>query len=71
MPINKSRISIIPGVKSLPMRFSNLDLLITKIKTNKKYRILVTQVGESKNGAMAISWVTDAVLGDGKLMEMP
>jgi hypothetical protein len=52
------------------MMFRIFDLFITNKKTRAKYHILVTIEGLSKKGCMAISWVTEAVLGEGKDMEI-
>jgi len=47
-----------------------LDLFITNMKTITKYIDAVTQEGLSEKGAIAISCVTEAVLGEGRETEM-
>lgn len=58
------------GVSHFPIKLTILDLFMTNINTSMKYRDAVTQEGISENGAIAISCVTDAVLGEGRDTEM-
>ena len=61
---------MINGVRNLPIKFNTFDRFITNRKTSKKYIILVNQELVPKKGSMAISWVTEAVLGAGNAMEI-
>ena len=58
------------GDKNLPNKPKILDLLSTKISTKAKYIVLVIQALVPKKGCIAISWVTDAVLGEGSEIEI-
>ena len=65
-----SKIKTIMGVKNLPIKPMTLERFTAKIKTNKKYTLLVNNALVPKKGWIAISWVTEAVLGDGIAMEI-
>ena len=58
------------GVKILPITSRIFERFITNTNTRAKYRMLVSKAGVPNMGPMAISCVTAAVRGEGKLMDM-